>query len=296
MNLSHVHAFVRVVEARSFTQAARALDLPTSSVSRAISRLEAELGAKLFERTTRRLALTSLGRAYYEHAARALAELSEGERRVGELQRDPRGEVRVTAPADLDDGFFARCLADFTKVHPRIRVTCVLSNNYVDLIAERFDLAMRIAESLPDSSLVARQLGRYRAWLVASPEYLARRGHPKRPGDLADHDCVLNVPRDGASTWVLIGPRGEQSVEVRGRLAADDLRFARDLVVAGAGIGVLPLAPGASEPVDERLVRVLPQYTMRAPSLFAVVPSAKRLASRVSLLRDHLVNAYASTV
>lgn len=294
MNLSHIRAFVRVAEARSFSEAARALDVPTSSISRAIAALESDLGAKLFERTTRRIALTALGRTYYEHASRALSELAEGERRVGELQRDPRGEVRITAPGDLDDGFFARCLADLATAHPRIRVTCVLTNRYVDLIAEGFDLALRVAEDLPDSSLVARPLGRYRAWFVASPDYLARRGHPKVPADLARHDCILNVPREGASTWVLVGPDGEERVEVRGRLAADDLRFVRDLVLAGAGIGVLPIAPGAREPDDARLVRVLPQFTLRAPTLFVVVPSAKRLASRVALVRQFLVSAYAS--
>jgi DNA-binding transcriptional LysR family regulator len=294
MHLSHVRAFVEVAKTRSFTDAARALDLPTSSISRAVTQLEADLGAKLVERTTRRVALTALGRAYLEHALRALGELSEGRRRIGELQRDPRGEVRVAAPGDLDDGFFAGRLAEFARAHPRVQVTCVLGNRYVDLIAEGFDLALRVGDGLPDSSLVARTLGRYRAWLVASPEYLARRGRPKRPADLARHDCILTVPRNGASSWVLVGPRAEETVEVRGALAADDLRFARELILAGAGIGVLPIAPGASEPRDERLVRVLPDYSIRAPSLFVVVPSAKRLPSRVALLRDFLVSAYAS--
>ena len=294
MNLGRVQAFVRVAELKSFTEAARSLDLPTSSISRAITALETELGAKLFERTTRRLALTPLGRTYYEHASRALAELSEGERRVGELQRDPRGEVRITAPGDLDDGFLARCLSEFAALHPRIRVTTVLTNRFVDLIGEGIDLALRVAEGLPDSSLVARPLGRYRAFLVASPEYEERRGLPERPEDLSRHECILTVASEGGSRWVLIGPKGEEAVEVKGRLVADDLRFVRDLVIAGAGIGVLALAPGAREPDDARLVRVLPRYTLRAPTLFAVVPSTKRLASRVSVLRDFLVSAYAA--
>ncbi len=292
MNLGRVQAFVRVAELKSFTEAARSLDLPTSSISRAITALETELGAKLFERTTRRLALTPLGRTYYEHASRALAELSEGERRVGELQRDPRGEVRITAPGDLDDGFLARCLSEFAALHPRIRVTTVLTNRFVDLIGEGIDLALRVAEGLPDSSLVARPLGRYRAFLVASPEYEERRGLPERPEDLSRHECILTVASEGGSRWVLVGPKGEEAVEVKGRLVADDLRFVRDLVVAGAGIGVLALAPGAREPDDTRLVRVLPRYTLKAPTLFAVVPSTKRLASRVSVLRDFLVSAY----
>lgn len=293
MNLSQLRVFVRLAEARSFTEAARALALPTSSISRAIGRLEGHLGARLFERTTRHLALTPLGTAYLAHASRALAELAEGERRVGELHRDPRGEVRVTLPGDLDDGFFARALADFSASHPRVRVTCVVTNRFVDLIAERFDLALRVAEALPDSSLVARPLGRYRAWLVASPEYLSRRGHPKEPADLARHECLLNEGPGGEARWVLLGPEGEVAVTVRGRLVVDDLRVTRDLALAGAGIGVLPIAPGSRASHDARLLRVLPEHSLRAPSLFVVVPSAKRLPARVSALRDHLVEAYA---
>ncbi|UJR82407.1 LysR family transcriptional regulator [Sandaracinus amylolyticus] len=294
MNLSHVETFVRVAEARSFSEVARSLAVPTSSISRMIAHLERDLGAKLFERTTRRIALTAVGRAFYEHASRALGELSEGERRVTELQRDPRGEVRITAPGDLDDGFFARCLADLAIAHPRIRVTCSLSSRYVDLVGERFDLALRVSYGLPDSSLVARPLGRYRAWLVASPDYVARRGAPERPEDLARHEVVLMAPRDGVSRLPLIGPGGEHEVDVRGRVACDDLRFARDLVIAGAGIGVLAIAPGAREPADARLVRVLPDHELRAPALYLVTTSAKRVPTRVAVVRDFLVSAYAA--
>lgn len=293
MNLSQLRVFVRLAESRSFSEAARALDLPTSSISRAISRLEGDLGAKLFERTTRRLALTPLGTVYLEHATRALAELAEGERRVSEQHHDPRGEVRVTLPGDLDDGFFARAIAAFSAAHPRVRVTCVVTNRFVDLVAERFDLALRVAESLPDSSLVARPLGRYQAWLVASPEYLTRRGHPRSPADLARHECLLNEGRGGEATWVLLGADGEVPVTVRGRLVVDDLRVTRDLALAGAGIGVLPIAPGSRAPHDVGLVRVLPAYGLRAPSLFVVAPSTKRMPARVTALREHLVETYA---
>jgi DNA-binding transcriptional LysR family regulator len=295
MNLGRVQAFVRVAELKSFTEAARSLDLPTSSISRAITALETELGAKLFERTTRRLALTPLGRTYYEHASRALAELSEGERRIGELQRDPRGEVRITAPGDLDDGFLARCLSEFAALHPRIRVTTVLTNRFVDLIGEGIDLALRVAEGLPDSSLVARPLGRYRAFLVASPEYEERRGLPERPEDLSRHECILTVASEGGSRWVLIGPKGEEAVEVKGRLVADDLRFVRDLVDRRRGDR--GARPGARrEGARRRAPRAGPAslHPPKAPTLFAVVPSTKRLASRVSVLRDFLVSAYAA--
>ena len=294
MNLIHLAAFTRVVDTGSFSAAARALQVPTSSVSRSVAALEADLGVQLFERTTRLVTPTALGLTFAEHARRAIAELEEGERRVGELQHEPRGEVRITAPGDLDDGFFARCLVRFSAAHPRIRVTGQITNRYVDLVSEGVDMAMRVADALPDSSLVARRLGRYRGWLVASPEYLTRRGHPRTVADLARHDCVLTGTREGVARWTLVGPAGDETVEVKGRIAVDDLCVARDLMLASAGIGVLPIAPGAAEPHDLGLVRVLPQWTLHTPSLFVVVPSAKRLPSRVALLRDFLVAAYAA--
>ncbi|MFO0683797.1 MAG: LysR family transcriptional regulator [Sandaracinus sp.] len=293
MNLAHVQAFVEVVRQKSFSGAARRLGLPTSSISRAIARLERDLSGKLFERTTRQVALTPLGQAFRDHATRALAELEEGERRVHELAREPRGEVRLSIPTDLDDGFFARTIARFTTDHPGIRVTCVIDNRYVDLIADGFDLALRVADDLPDSSLVARPLGTYRAWLVASPAYLARRGTPRRVADLARHDCVLTHGRDGVARWTLLGPRGPETVTVEGRAVAGDLHFARELVRAGAGIGIVALPPPDHVPPDASgLVRVLPEHELAAPKLFLVAPSTQRLPSRITLLREHVLRAY----
>lgn len=293
MQLAHVQAFVEVVRQKSFSSAARRLGVPTSSVSRAIARLERDLAGKLFERTTRQVALTPLGQAFRDHASRALAELEEGERRVHELAREPRGEVRLSIPTDLDDGFFASALARFVAQHPGIRVACVIDNHYVDLIAGGLDLALRVGEALPDSSLVARPLGVYRAWLVASPAYLARRGAPRRVADLAQHDCVLTQAKDGVDRWTLVGPKGTETVTVRGRAVAGDLHFTRELVRAGAGIGVVALPPPHHvAPEAAGLVRVLPAHELRAPKLFLVTPSAGRVPSRVTLLREHLLAAY----
>lgn len=293
MNLTQLHTFVRLAEAKSFSDAARALNVPTSSVSRAIAALERELGAKLFERTTRRLALTPLGRTYHLHVARALEELREGERKVGEQHREPRGEVRIAASGDLDDGFLARCLTSFSLAHPRIAVRCIVSNTYVDLVAEGIDLALRVADGLPDSSLVARPLGHYRAHLMASPSYVARRGLPSSVADLLHHDCVVNAPH-GRARWTLRGPAGEESVDVTGAMAADDLRISAAMVDAGAGVGVVVTAPGSSTRESTTLVRVLPDHTLAAPTLYLVAPAGKRPPARVALLREHLVRAYAS--
>lgn len=292
MLLSRIETFVRVAECGSFTAAAKQLGIPTSSVSRAIGSLEAELGGKLLARTTRSMSLTQLGHMYLHHASRALAELADAERRAGELQRVARGEIRIAAPADLDDGTFASTLAAFVVAYPSIRVTCVLSNAYADLVADGIDLAMRVADELPDSSLIARPLGTYRAHLVASEAYLERRKAPRTVAELARHECVLLSARAHEATWELSGPQGVQTVRVRGRVIASDLAFARQLILGGAGIGVAATAPGSAPATDARLVRVLPAWELRAPTLF-LVEQTRRPPARVALLRDHLLTAYA---
>lgn len=292
MDLNLARTFVRVAEAESFTAAGRAARVPTSSISRAIARLERDLGAKLFNRTTRSTSLTPAGRAFLEHARRALDELEEGERRVGELLGQPRGEVRLTVPINLDDGFLARQLTSFVQLHPGVNVTIVPTERIVDFDEEGFDLALRAEQRFAGAPLQMTELGRFFAWVVAAPAYVARRGRPAQPEDLASHDCVAMWPIQGLSKWPLQGPR-ELTVQVRGPTAADDMHFARQLIEAGAGIGTYIFAPGARVTVGSKFVRVLPEYIVRGPSLYLATAARKTLPLRVKLLRDFLVRAYA---
>jgi DNA-binding transcriptional LysR family regulator len=292
LDLNLARTFVLVAEARSFTAAAKTLAVPTSSVSRAIVRLETELGTKLFERSTRKTALTATGRVFFEHAQKAVTELTEGEQRVGELLGQPRGEVRLTLPANLDDGFLAQQLVAFARAHPQVRLAVVPTNRKTDLLEEGFDLALRAEQKSSDSPLALHPLGRYHAWLVASPAYLKHRGRPKRPQDLAAHDCIGMRPHKGLSRWPLLGPNGIETVDVRGPIAADDMQLARQLVEHGAGIGTLIFAPGARAVLEAGLVRVLPEYIVQGPGLFVATMSRKNLPLRVTLLREFLVNAY----
>ena len=293
MDLNLAKTFVLVAEARSFTAAAKLLSVPTSSVSRAVVRLETDLGTKLFVRSTRRTSLTATGRVFFEHAHKAVNELTEGERRVGELQGQPRGELRLTVPANLDDGFLARQLVAFSQTHPQVQLTVVPTNRKVDLVEEGFDLALRVEQRSTDSPLAVHELGRFHAWVVAAPSYLTRRGRPKRPQDLVNHDCVGMRPLKGLSRWPLRGPRGVETVEVRGPIAADDMQLAIQLVHSGAGIGTLVFAPGAQCSLDPGLVRVLPEYIVQGPGLFVATTSRRRVPLRVTLFRDYLINAYA---
>lgn len=290
MNLVQVRAFVAVVEARSFTAAGKMLGAPTSSVSRAVARLEGALGTKLFERTTRKTTLSAAGRLYYDYARRALGALEEGESRVGELLGQPRGEVKLTVPIHLDSGFLARQLVLFARAYPQVRLTVVPTNRWVDIGGEGFDLALRVQSESDDAELVLRKLGEFHAWLVASPAYLRTHGTPRRPRDLERHACV-NF-RDTCVPLRMIGPRGLETVEVGGPISTNDMHLARQLVEQGAGVGPLVFSPGDRPGLGKSLVRVLPDYIVEGPSLFVATPSRKSQPLRVRLLREFLIEAY----
>lgn len=291
MNLTLIHAFVSVAEAGSFTTAAKNLDVPTSSVSRAVTRLEGALRTKLFERTTRKTALSAAGRVYYEHARLALNALEEGESRVSELLGQPRGEVKLTVPINLDSGFLARQLMGFSRAYPQVRLMVVPTNRRVDMSDEGFDLALRVQQESDESPLALRELGTFHAWLVASPEYLRSHDRPRSPGDLTRHICV-NMQKYSVALR-LIGPRGIETVEVSGPVIANDMHLTRQLVEQGAGIGPFVFSPGDRPTLGKSLVRVLPDYVVEGPRLFVAVTSRKSQPLRVRLLREFLINAYA---
>jgi DNA-binding transcriptional LysR family regulator len=290
MNLTLVRAFAAVAEAQSFTAAAKALAVPTSSVSRAVTKLETALRTKLLDRTTRRTALSAAGRVYYVHARRALDALSEGESRVSELLGQPRGEVKLTAPINLDGGFFARQLVAFSRAYPQVRLMVVPTNRRVDMSEEGFDLALRVQEDSADSSLALTELGVFHAWLVASPGYLQNRARLRQPRDLTQHPFVNMQSHDFALR--LIGPRGVETVEVGGPVVAHDMQLARQLVEQGAGIGPLVFSPGDRPTLGKSLVRVLSSYIVQGPKLFVATTSRKNQPLRVKLLREFLINAY----
>jgi DNA-binding transcriptional LysR family regulator len=293
MDLNLVRTFSRVVEAQSFTAAARSLGLPKSSVSRAVSKLEEELGARLLERTTRQLKLTLTGRAYYDGAARALAALTDAEQFVAESQGKPRGTVRLTVPVGLDRGFLSDVVASFGSRYPEIRVDVSFTNRVVDLVGEGFDIALRGASGgrLQSSSLIARKVAQLSLWLFAAPSYLKGRRAPRRPEDLRTHDFII-FDAGGATTKIceLMGPNGPEPVEITGALSSDDFLFIRELVLRGAGITLMP--PRVDDLRSGALVRVLPDYEVPDLSISVVMPSNQHLPRRVALLRDALVEAF----
>lgn len=290
MDLNRVSAFVRVVHDGSFTAAARTLGLPKSSISRSVAQLEQDLGIRLLHRTTRQLHLTDAGAAFYERVSRALGDIDEATSAAADTQAELSGVVRVTAPVDLGVWALAPIVARFIRKHPKIRVEISLTGRVVDLVAEGFDLAVR-AGPLRDSSLIARRIGELHSVPYASPKYLARRGEPKEPSELAQHDCVLFRSTSGKSTWELSRPDAPSaSVDVTGPVATDDMSFVRKAVLAGSGIGLLPTFLCARAEDTGRLVRVLPEWELHGGAvLHLAYPSARFVPQRVVVLREYFL-------
>jgi DNA-binding transcriptional LysR family regulator len=274
--------FAKVAEARSFAGAAAELRLSKATVSKAVSRLEARLGTRLFNRTSRRLALTHAGRLL---VARASAMLAEGEAAESEALAQsvsPRGLVRLAAPMSFGLLHVAPVLPEFLKTYPEVQVDLHLSDAMVDLIGEGFDAALRIA-ALPDSSLVAKRLCGVTPYLVAAPSYLARRGTPRHPLELAEHACLGYAYQPG--TWRFTRKTGEvASVRPAGPLGVNNGDAMMPALIAGLGLGVLPDFILNEALKDGRLKRVLPDWSLPEAALHWVTPPGGPKPARVEAL------------
>lgn len=242
IDLNAALVLVRVVQEGSFRSAARALGMPKTTVSRKVAELEEQLGVQLLQRTTRTLALTDAGAAFVEEAEGAIARLDAAEAAVTELQREPRGKLRVTTTIPLGEQFLAPIVAEFLDAYPRLEVMVHLTDRQVDLVAERFDVAIRTG-ALPDSSLVAKLIGSSAYRVVASPAYLARHETPRRPSDLSTHPC-LRFTKSGTvvrTTWPFGKGKRATEVPVSGRLVSDDFVVLRRAAERGLGVARLPV-------------------------------------------------------
>ena len=281
VDLDAVRVFVQVVQAGGFSAAARRLDMPKSTVSRRVSELETQLGARLLQRTTRSLALTDVGSAYYARVERALIELSDAERAVTERSDTPRGVLRLSAPSDFAQLFLPEITAAYQREYPEVALVIDLDNRRADLVAEGYDLALRASARLDDSSLVARRLLSTAHALFATPGYLSAHGMPKSPSDLQDHELVLFRNEKLREKLKLSRGNETTTVEVHGRLSTNDLAFMKRAVLEGLGIGELPLFTVARELHSGELQRVLPEHETATSGLYAVYPSARHLTPKV---------------
>lgn len=290
MDLNDIVVFTKVVETKSFTGAAELLGLPKSTVSRKLAQLEERLGVRLVQRTTRKLALTDIGQAYYERCSRIVADVAAAEQLVTDMQSTPRGRLRITAPVDLSMRYLGSIIADFLAMHSDINIELDTSDRIVDLIEEGFDLAVRFG-TLPESTLIARRLCSFTGVMCASPAYLARRGTPRTIEDLDDHDRVLFTPSPRTQSWTLT--HGEQIYEFGrpARFASNNVGAVHEAVAAGAGIALLTDFIVASDCERGELVYVLPGWTGRAIDINAVYPARQNLPPRLSLFLDHLAKS-----
>ncbi len=286
-NLAAMAVFARVVEDRSFTRAAGALGCSKSAVSKAVSQLEDRLGARLLNRTTRRLALTEAGTAYYERAARILAEAAEADSAVSALQDEPRGTLRVNAPMTFGQRHLAPAIGAFLKHYPELRLDITLTDRFVDLIGEGYDVAVRIA-ALPDSSLIAAKLAPNRRVVCASPGYLARAGTPHHPQDLRKHNCFGYTYQVTGDSWRFMGPRGPTTVRVTGTLTANNGEILKAAMREGLGLAPVPTFSVADELKSGELVIVLPDYIDAETSVYAVYPQSRHLSAKVRAFVDFL--------
>lgn len=287
MDMDGIVAFVAVADAASFSAAGRTLGLPVSTVSRRVAALEAALGVQLLHRTTRRVSLSTSGTALRERVAPLLASLRAAVTQLPGREEEPAGELRVTAPIDIGAFFVADIVARFVTRHPLIRVDLHLTNERVDLVGEGFDVALRVALGrLGDSSLMARKATHVSGGLFAAPTYLARRGVPRTPADLDDHEWVTY--RDMGKVRLEGGGEPTQ-VTPRGRVQCDDMLFMREALRAGAGIGWLPVFLPQAELASGQLTRVLPRWQTRSGHLWVLWPATRHLPPSVAAFRDFVV-------
>jgi DNA-binding transcriptional LysR family regulator len=296
LNLDDLAVFVRVVNRGGFASAAREVGAPTSTVSRAIDRLESTAGVRLLHRTTRTVRPTTEGRELYAAVASSVATLRSAARSLEPATRKPNGRLRITAPTDLAGGFLPGVLVEFAERYPLVTLDFALTNQHSNLVDEGFDVALRATARLDDSSLVARKLGGLEQRLYASPSYLQARGAPRTWKDLEAHACVLFRAKELSRTWSLRGASGVVDVPVRGKVAADDFTFVRAMILAGAGIGLLPHINAAADEASGRLIRVLPELHGHGATLYVVYPSTKNVPSRVTAFRDFVIERFAAWV
>ena len=293
-DLQGAAVFVQVVESGSIRGAARALAMPKSNVSRRVAELEAQLGARLLQRTTRTLSLTDAGRAFHQHASIAVAALLDAERAVHDLEGEPRGTLRITAPANFGMLSMPTLISDFMRLYPDVNLIADFTDRSVDLVQEGYDVAVR-AGRLADSSLIAVSLRGSAFATLASPEYLKKRGIPKTPADLRDHECLIfGLSRE--AKWPFRPNTKSQAkateIPVRGKLAANSFFVARDAAIAGLGIARIPELIASEAIQAGQLKVVLKNYAMPEAPLHIVYPSHRHLSPKVRVFVDFFSKAF----
>lgn len=280
MNLDAIRVFVQVAEVASFRRAAEALGVPRSTVSRKVAELEAQLGARLLKRTTRSVTLTDAGGAYLRACQPALGALGAAAQAISRGALEARGRLRVTASVSFGDRYLGAIIEAYLRENPQVEVEVLLADRYVDLVQEGFDLAFR-AGAVGDPSLVARELARSSLCCVASAAYLQRRGTPRRPALLAEHDCIVYPPLADRARWTFRTRGHTVHVAVRGRLVVNSLPLALDAAVRGLGITRVPSVLAGEAIASGAVVELLAAHAPPSAPFYLLYPVGTQTTPRV---------------
>ena len=279
--------FVEVAQRRSFTGAAEALGMPNSSLSRRIARLERAVGVTLLLRNSRRVELTEPGQEYFSRCLKIVEAAAAAHDQLTRDSTSPKGRIRMSVPVDFGLVFIAPALEDFARLYPGLTFEIDMSPRRVDLVSERFDLAIRVGDLVNSATLVTRRLATVEVSLYAAPSYLGSAGALDTPSDLVHHSCLRMLLPDARVPWVLHGGDGTVSVLPSGRFSINNLGMLRRLTVSGAGIGAFDAVVAEADIREGRLVRVLPDWSMKALPIYLLTPGS-RLSRRVRLWVDFL--------
>jgi DNA-binding transcriptional LysR family regulator len=274
-----IATFVKVVEAGGFAAAGRKLDMSPSTVTGHIQDLEKQLGARLLNRTTRKIGLTEVGKAYYERCVQILADLNEADNVVQALQSTPRGtlhlNVSIAAPQLL-----APTIAEFASLYPNMRLNVIMSDHMVDIVDEGIDLAIRLLP-MPDSSLIVRRIGSFRVQVWGAPSYFHAHGYPREPSDLANHNCLTYSFSPWGGDWNFDREEGRETIHVSGNMESNSLETLKLAAVHGQGLIRIPGFALADEIKTGRLIPVLDEFVRAKHPISAVYPHRLNLSAKV---------------
>ena len=289
-DLNDMLYFAEVVERGGFAAAGRVLGVPKSRLSRRVAELEARLGVRLLQRTTRKLSVTEVGEIYLRHCSAMRDAALAAAEAVAQMQVEPRGTLRITCPVTLAQSTLGYLVPRYLAQHPYVRLDMRVTNRVVDLVDEGIDIALRVRPTLDDSgSLVVKQLGASGGLLLASPDLLRRQGVPETPEDLHKLDTIAMSAVDGKTSWELSGPQGEVFVlQHQPRYVADDLQTLKLAILAGTGISFLPDSMSKAEIQAQLLTPVLPNWRLKPGMVHAVFPSRRGQVPAVRSFLDFL--------
>ena len=291
MDFNDLRYFALIVDNGGFTAAERITHITKSKLSRRVALLEEQIGVRLLQRSTRRLALTEAGKVFYEHCAAMIVEADAAREAVEQLRSEPSGTIRMTCPVSMAQFYVARIVSEYMREYPKVRVELDATDRVVNLVEERVDLALRAKfGAINDPGLIARRLASGRLIMVASPTYLAGRAPPEHPEQVAEHDTIGVLRYGPEQNWHLISADGRSaSVAVRPRLLVSDFSVQHQAALSGVGIALLPLRIAWAGLKDESLLRVAKEWNTPETDIHVVYPSRRGMLPSVRTMIDHLV-------